>query len=55
MGIIRVTNSVGVVWSVDDGVGTASIDQDGLLTAGNPGLVGIVARAVDGSLVADTF
>lgn len=44
-----------VSWSVLNGLGTASITPSGLLTAGNPGSVAIVAAATDGSHVADTF
>ncbi len=47
--------NLGINWSVINGTGTASITQEGLLTAGNPGSVAVVARSLDGSAVSDTF
>jgi uncharacterized protein YjdB len=44
-----------VIWSVSNRMGSATIDTDGLLTAGDPGTVDVFASAVDGSEVADTF
>jgi len=44
-----------VTWSVINDVGSASITAGGLLTAGNPGTVTVVATAVDGTGVEDTF
>lgn len=44
-----------ITWSVTDETGTASISGTGLLTAGNPGTVAVVATALDGSGVHGTF
>jgi len=39
----------GIIWSVDNGTGTAEIDADGLLTAISSGEVEVIATSVDGS------
>ena len=44
-----------VVWSASNGTGTASISEQGLLTAGSPGTVWVVATAMDGSGVTGSF
>lgn len=38
-----------VVWSVTNGTGSATIDENGLLTAGSVGTLTVVAAAADGS------
>ena len=48
-------NNLTVEWRVINGVGTATITQNGLMEAGNPGTVAVLATAIDGSEVADTF
>jgi len=44
-----------VSWSVTNGSGSASIGENGLLTAGNPGNVTVVATAQDSSQVTGSF
>ncbi|MDF1576057.1 MAG: Ig-like domain-containing protein [Bacteroidales bacterium] len=44
-----------IQWSVLQGSGTATISQDGLIRGGQPGEVRVLARALDGSGVADTL
>ena len=44
-----------VAWSVVDATGTSTIDENGTLTAGNPGKVWIVASTLDGSGISDTL
>jgi uncharacterized protein YjdB len=51
---VNATN-LGINWSVINGTGTAFITSEGLLTAGNPGSVAVVASSLDGSAVSDTF
>ncbi|WP_218918876.1 S-layer homology domain-containing protein [Paenibacillus borealis] len=43
-----------VVWSVDQGTGTATIDAHGILTGSSAGVVTVKATAVDGSAVYGT-
>lgn len=42
-------HNTGVTWSVTNGSGTATIDQSGVLTGGNLGMVTVIATANDGS------
>jgi len=44
-----------VVWSVSNGTGSATISEGGLLEAGNPGTVSVVATAMDGSGVSGSL
>jgi LPXTG-motif cell wall-anchored protein len=44
-----------VVWSVEDGTGSANISQSGLLTAISNGSVMVTATAVDGSGISDSI
>jgi uncharacterized protein YjdB len=42
-------------WSISGGTGSATISEEGLLTAGNPGLVTVLATAMDGSYTRGSF
>jgi len=44
-----------LAWSISNGTGTATITVDGLLSAGNPGTVTVLASALDGSGISDSL